>query len=551
MKRLPIAPIIAGLLLFLLAFGITALVRLQPWVLTVDHVPDTAALKTDARLLEAELDALPAVRARSPRVRTVDTGSARTAAPPRPPNVLVVVLDTVRADRLELYGHSRSTMPRLTAWAREARVYEKATSVAPWTLSAHASLFTGALPRIHGARGSTLTEAEVATRRALRRARHRLQESPLTDRATTLAERLSQAGYRTVGIAANRAYLQSFWNLDQGFDIWLCDDLPLAADGLPYIRGDRMAALGIQALEHLAAERTPAGEPVPFLLFLNFMDAHGPYVPREGYVHDESRLIWRYRQGKSRNRLATGILSGHRDLPAPIRDSWLAAYDAELRFLDEQVDRVLQALRPLGLAEDTVVVVLSDHGEYFGEHRLLAHSKDVYQPALHIPLVVKAPKVEPGRDATPVQIHDVPRWLLRWTGAGAFAHEPDPSDLTVAELYGSRLHDYRNRDMLARFNRVRRAFILDSRKVILGDDGSFEAYDLAIDPHEQRDRSSESWARDLRKRAEQWLEASADRSWDRPNRARQYRSSRSRRGSNVWRHDNSVTEKLRELGYVD
>ena len=450
--------------------------------------PDTAA--EDRRLVEAAVARIP------PRQGTG-------------PDVVLVVLDTVRRDRLETYGNPVPTMPRLAAWARGARVWTRATAESPWTLPSHASLFTGLPSALHGAEGSALEGRvpEGGSREARRRRMRRLGlERPLPDAARTVAEHLAATDRITLGIAGNRAYLQGYWGLSQGFDAWLCDGFGRAPDGLPYVRGDRITAAALTAVDALRARAAPRP---PLFLFVNYTDAHVPYVPRRGFVRNPGRLTRRWRTGDAREELVARVLAREERLPAAARAGWLEAYDAELRFLDAQVGDLLDGLATRGIGDGAWILVTSDHGEYFGEHDLVEHSKDVYEEALAIPLLARGPGIAPGSDPTPVQLGDVGRWIVEWAGAEPLPQAPDDGGLVVSELYGSRIRDLSHPAYGARFDRVRRAFRREDHVVILGSDGSSEAYDLAADPGETADRSAEPWAADLRAEAEAWIARNA------------------------------------------
>ncbi len=471
-----------------LAFAAILLWVRRPWDPTTTWRWDPATAAADRRLVEAAVARMPAGR-----------GSGA--------DVVLVVLDTVRRDRLELYGHLVPTMPRLAAWARGGHVWTRATAESPWTLPSHASLFTGLPSARHGAEGAPLGGRlpEGGTRESRRRwIRQQGLERPLAAEAVTIAERLADAGWMTVGIAANRAYLQRYWGLDQGFGAWVCDGFGPAPDGLPYVRGDRITAAALAAVDVLLA-RAAGGPRPPLFLFVNYIDAHVPYVPRRGFVRDPRRLERRWRTGPAREALVAQVLARERRLPDAARAGWLEAYDAELRFLDIQVGELLDGLAARGIGDRARIVVTSDHGEYFGEHDLLEHSKDVYQEAVAIPLLARGPGLDPGLDPAPIQLGDVARAIVDWTGVVPLPALPDPAGLVVSEIYGSRTRDLSHPTYGPRFDRVRRAFRRDDRVVILGSDGTFEAYDLASDPGQATDRAGEPWAAGLRAEAEAWI----------------------------------------------
>lgn len=434
--------------------------------------PETEAIGEDLRGLRAGLDALPELPA-----------SSR-------PDVLVVVMDTFRADRLAPWGGDPALAPRLNAFAASARVFPEARSNGTWTLPSHGSLFTGLYPIEHGARGSPPDAPTKAY--------------PLRSDVATLAERLGEVGYRRVGIAANTAFLDPVWGLSRGFELWLCAD-QAPGGALGYLQADRVAALAEEVLR-----RTPEEEPL--LLFLNFMDTHTPWVPREGYTPDPTQIrpellpggtVWPGTRGQW-PAIRRQILSGSRDALRAERATWEAAYNAEVRWLDAHLGSLLERLAALGHGPEDYVFVVSDHGEFLGEHRLLEHSKDVYDEVLRVPYMARGPGISPGVDPRPATLRDLPDWLLSLLGLPPLTTQPAFEPLQVAELYYARHRDLGLPALLRRFNRVRRAFVLDGRKLVLSSDGQDEAYDLRADPHEAHSDLNAPWVPELRAQAEAW-----------------------------------------------
>ncbi len=354
-------------------------------------------------------------------------------------NVLVVVLDTVRKDHLTPYGYDRPTTPGLASFAEEARVYEQAVAPAPWTLPVHASLFTGLYPGEHGA----------------------TQEDPYLDEEfETLAESLSAAGYETACYSSN-AWITPYTRLTAGFDDQdnffevmpgdflsgaLADLWQLVNDS-DRLRGvaDRLVEVGNAVHERLAGgdgadSKTPQvvdrvrsfiddadGE---YFAFVNLMDAHLPYYPPAEYREqfapgvDPTEVC---QNSKEFN-------SGARDIGD---DEWAAIrglYDAEIRHMDAELERLFDWMRAEGHWEDTTVVVCADHGELHGEHDLYGHEFNLYDPLVNVPLLVKHPDVEPGRDEdTTVELQDVYHTVLDDAGVrpGDGSFEPARSLLSA------------------------------------------------------------------------------------------------------------------------
>ena len=279
-----------------------------------------------------------------------------------PPNLLVITLDTLRADHLPLYGYERDTAPFLTALGQRLAVYEQATSSSNWTLPAHASLFTGLHPYQHGAVHRNVPPAE-------RGALH--TGIPLRGSALTLAEILSERGTLAMGVVAG-PYLHRRFGVDQGFalysDLWA---------GL----NRRAPSITDQALAWLEefGER-------PFFLFLNYFDPHIPLDP-EGYEGGDAALLAQHGIDIARFRWNQMRELGLQPLPEPLRDALMRRYDSEIRVVDDELRRLFTALEARSLLDHTLVVIVGDHGEAFGEHGTFGHGSALYQEETRVPLL--------------------------------------------------------------------------------------------------------------------------------------------------------------------
>jgi len=387
------------------------------------------------------------------------------AAEPLPPNVLLVVLDTLRADHVSCYGGARPT-PNLDALAAEGTRYANASSSAPWTVPSHASLFTGRDPHTHGAHSFWVDEFTGVD-----------NVYGLGQGETTLAEVLAREGYDTGGIVANAMYLKPAFGLNQGFAHW----------SVSRVRAPR---LNQEALGWIDARQ--AGR--PWFLFLNYMDVHRPYnveplpgepefPPRESSALLLDELYERVMVGGEQ----PGELAGR------IREQYARA----VRNLDLALGELFAALRARGLWDGMVVVVTSDHGEYFGEHGLVEHSKDVYQEALEVPLIVKEPRQAAGRTVLErASSTHVPRLVLEAVGGGIAARNASlfparPGEAVLAENHFSRLKEITDPAVAERFKRVRTAYFQAGWKLVCSSDGAHELYRLDEDPRELTDRAAQ------------------------------------------------------------
>jgi arylsulfatase A-like enzyme len=388
------------------------------------------------------------------------------AAPAARPNILLIVLDTLRADRLGCYGNTAGLSPALDAFAAGSTRFARTRAAAPWTLPSHASLFTGLYAFEHGAHSYRVDVKPYGESEGEKKAVD--NAFPLPESATTMAEVLASAGYATAGIVANQAYLGPEYGCTQGFADYQI--LPETAD-----------VLVDQALAWL--DRRDDATAGPFFLFLNFMDTHSPYnvAPREGWEDlgtpaDSAKLL---------NQLNDIVLPGAQPDPAQI-DLLRRQYDLSVANLDEQMGRLFDALRTRGLFDEAVILLTSDHGEYLGEHQLIGHSKDVYEEAIAVPFLLKSPQQAAARveERTISLVH---AWALlaehcSALGGDAIAH-PFGEATVLAENYYSRIKDLR-RPWSARFERCRVALYASDHKFIHSTDQRHELYELPLDPFE-------------------------------------------------------------------
>jgi arylsulfatase A-like enzyme len=292
--------------------------------------------------------------------------------PPRP-NIVLVVWDTCRGDRVSVNGYERPTTPRLEALAKEGTTFRRCYSPSPWTPPAHASLFTGLLPRNHGLREGRADRVEPGL--------------PL------LAETLRAAGYETACAVAN-PQISDATGLDAGFDT------VLRCYGEPEAKGDGAEVLG--KLRAFSAARRASGGGRPLFLFVNLMEPHLPYacdaasvaaVRGDGAVNGARKAAALVTDAR-----ANDHLYGVNPLDATTLGDLSAAYDGAVRAVDRVTGEILDLLREDGLLGNALVAVCGDHGENLGEHGDVSHLMSVRDPVLHVPLVLRWPgRFEGGR----------------------------------------------------------------------------------------------------------------------------------------------------------
>jgi len=393
-------------------------------------------------------------------------GAAGCRRAPARPNLVIVVLDTVRQDHTSSYGYSRDTTPRLRELAAESTLYQNAYSVSSWTVPAHASLFTGLFPATH---------------------QSNQEHVRLAPGFTTLAELLAGAGYRTVAIVENPLISRAN-GFDQGIEAFV--GAWRTQSNVQPGGHDNTLDLVREAIDKLR------GRP-PFFLFLNLMEAHNPYDSsrqfRNTFVTDRSLEL-----------TATSFQDfylGRRSYSEAELSHLRELYDAEILYDDWFVGELMDALKANDLWNDTIFVVLSDHGENIGDHGHVDHVFTLYETVTKIPLIIHDPwHFTPGRvDEDPTQITDILPTIANLLGIestgvqgvdllrpGARKGRSVICDygwpVQVLRAFGDRRDD----PALARWKR-RLVSVTDGQsKLIWASDGKHELYDLARDPAEER-----------------------------------------------------------------
>lgn len=406
------------------------------------------------------------------------------------PNILLLVLDTVRSWSMGLYGYGRRTTPLLRQWAQQGVVFDRALAPAPWTTLSHAVMFTGRHP----------TELSVEWNR------------PYDGAFPTLAEVLQKAGYATGGFAGNYLNVGRATGLGRGFHHFV--DYPLrplaflrnttllgrilAIDRVGAILGRRrmIPALPGQQVTADFLKWSAGRKGTPWFAFLNYYEAHGPYLPPVPYdtmyLGKQDAAVTQYWDRIQR-------LYGPSQLPLAELAVSLDAYDGAINYLDVQVDSLLRSLAQRGDLANTIVVVTSDHGELFGEHGVIAHGNNLYLPVLHVPLLIIAPGRAPAgaRVQSLAPLRDLPATLLELAGIS----NPGMPGRSLTRGWLTRDTPATPEPLfsMVEYNRLlpkwppspvllgsMRSVVLDSLQYILNGDGSEELYHLGRDSWETR-----------------------------------------------------------------
>jgi arylsulfatase A-like enzyme len=434
----------------------------------------------------------------------------RVAARPRvmtPPagarNVVLLVLDTVRAQSLSLLGYERKTTPELDRWSKNGVVFQSAMATAPWTLPSHAGMFTGRWTH------------ELGTADILK----------FDGTFPTIAEVMRDHGYATAGFVGNLVFTARGTGLARGFDhyedfkIDVGEAILSTSLGRTFVTADmfrnlvgyhelvnRKVASGIDAdfLRWLDRSRGR-----PFFAFLNYFDAHEPYLPPASYAR-----LFAAAPGASRGPYIHQLnQSDHADwwkLSADQVANERALYEAAIASLDHEIGTLLQQLDERGLLKNTVVILTADHGESLGEHGVFMHGNSLYLTQLHVPLWILTPDAMPAMTVSEsVSLRDIPNTVIDlahlqidspfpgsslarfWRGARRVAPEDNAMLLSLFALPGGTGEHH---TPLSRGNM--RGIIEDPYHYILNGDGAEELYNYRQDPSEERNLAVSAMAED-------------------------------------------------------
>jgi len=383
--------------------------------------------------------------------------SCSKASPPAPQNVLLIVVDTLRADHTGLGSYERETTPNLDALAKQpgAVNFTNARAASPWTKPSVASILTGLAPEDHGVTA---------------------HPEKLHADFTTLAEAFRAAGYSTGGVQSNML-ISSVFGYDQGFDVWNEDHLATH---------DTSTGKGINAaaLDFLQNGRD---KDKPFFLYVHHYEPHFSYLRSgEAWYPDYPGPL----TGAESMDALIGATSQLRDEEA----RFLAArYDAEILYQDQLLAELLAELEKLDQADDTLVVITADHGEEFLEHGQLSHQFTLYEELVHVPLLIVDPRGAEapllGTSAGQVSLLDLGHTLLDLTGheAAAFPGEmlgDEMANVASTRVLGT-MPPFALRDMLT-IDRWKLIRTQPAEKLAV-----FELYDLIADPEEQQNLAVE------------------------------------------------------------
>jgi len=329
--------------------------------------------------------------------------------PSNAPNVLIIIVDTLRADHLSPYGYTRDTSPYVNQLAQQGVLFDNAIAPSSWTLPSHASMLTGLYPNVNHVE----TDKDI-----------------LSGSWPTLGDAMRSRGYRTAAFSANYFLFSKAHGFIHGFSHFegyeqtiggILQEVPLSQFILgkltQYTTGTPDAFFGVKN----AASAEKVNEDVvdwmkkgdrPFFVVLNYFDVHEPVLPPEPYLHMYSK------NADARNQ---SIFFQESCSWAEVEAScgseqpqFLDTYDGSIRYVDESIKQLLLELNEGGLLGKTIVVFTSDHGQEFGDHGIYGHGKSLYRQVIQVPLIIWRPGLIPAsvRVSTPVSTADIPATIL-------------------------------------------------------------------------------------------------------------------------------------------
>ena len=452
------------------------------------------------------------------------------------PNVLLIVMDCVRAGHLSCYGYQRPNTPCIDELAGSSVVYEQAISPSDWSLPAHASIFTGLYPSKHGAHDE-----------------HRF----LSADVPTMAEVLSNLGYRTIGGCLN-AYVDRATGLDRGFQIFYNSQSYKTRSLLRY-NLDRIWAKLTSTTDQGARwinkqlYRELQRDDRPWFVFAQYLEPHAPYQIPRPYRNRYLNNGLSFKQAMAVNQDYDRYLAGAVEMDGTDFEIFTALYDTQIAYLDSRIGQLIDFLKRSKMLDNTLIMITADHGENLGEHQLMGHRFCLYDTLLHVPLIIHYPRgtVVPGRVRRQVQTHDLLPTVLALLGDTHSATYQSLQGLslldtaatyefTIAEQALPNLVVFQQKHPgadMSRYNRRLKMIRTERYKYIWASNGQHELYDLQTDPGETCNIIAEqpNVADDLANRLEAWRNSFEPAYHD----------------EEAPEFDETVKARLRDLGYLE
>ena len=426
-------------------------------------------------------------------VAAVATLGCRPPEPIGEYNVILISIDTLRADRLGTYGYDRNTSPNIDQWAESALVFDAAVAESSWTLPSHVTMLSGLLPGNHSTVYPTLRPG---------------------DSIELLPELFSDARYRTIGLT-DGGYLVRDHGFERGFEVFR----------------SKQSTFDI-TLRRAVAEIEKLDQDERFFLFLHTYDVHCPYDPAESYremfVSPESEFI------ETDKRCGNPDFNNQSLTEGQLR--YLSdSYDASIRELDDHFGRFIEHLKSQGILERTVLILTSDHGEEFGEHGQVGHERTLFRESLMVPLVVSAPGLSPGRVRDLVGLVNIAPTALELAEVDTRTTFDGPSLVAIAAGRGAPAVQSRISE-LSWQGRMRSVMTHDWHLILDLETRQPSLYSVSSDPRESEDLAVEE-----SKTVAELMEE-----------LRRYQSTMSPQSADsIGPQDLEQLERLRNLGYIN
>ena len=457
------------------------------------------------------------------------------------PSVILISIDTVRADHLSCYGYKRNTTPNIDRFAQESLRFSRAYAPASWTLPSHASIMTGCYPSMHNAHRSEHTKPPYFS-------------TKLSDDNITIAEILSAHGYDTAGIIAG-TLCKAVFGLGQGFNVY--------DDNLDSAGGERRAhEINELAFAWLNRRETQLVQQkfllfnvaLPVFLFIHYFDPHQSYMPPapfdRKYPGRDDSVIFSYTGSSAASYnekeidLLKDVIKCTHDLSLKEKNHLLALYAGELSFVDDAVGKLIAKLNDLQLFSKGMIIVTSDHGESFGEHHLTTHGIALYDDNLRVPLIIKYPswRKQTGVVQDPISLVDIFPEILRTVSLpvpeniqGTTLQLPQKKRPIIAENFQD--PTWKKRDDLKHLARDLKAIYAGDFKYLWASDGRCELYNITQDPLESANLIDKlpNKAQELNEQLERWSNSVTPIDGD----------------NELPDPDQAITDKLRSLGYIE
>lgn len=440
-------------------------------------------------------------------------------APSTAPDVILVTLDTTRADHLGVYGYPRDISPSIDRFAKDSVTFQRAWASGAWTLPTHASMLTGKHSSKHGARfdvsASDVSLSEVLPGDFF--AKHKASRLP--EREVTLAELLVEQGYATAAFAGG-PWLAPAFGLMQGYQV--------ADTVVARVEGRSAGELTDRMVDWVVS--IPRDQPLHALI--NYFDPHSPYEPPAGF-DDLPRA--KIPLDEAQDEI---FINGGRKLTDHQRQVIIDRYDGEIRYMDHHLGRLMDALRRVGRYDNSLIIIIGDHGELIGEHGFLGHGRWLYEPVVRVPMLVHYPGSRRAGTVETAMVSQVD--LLTMIASELGFSLPDETDGvpigTREYLFAEAFRDpFSVNTYQDRYDRDLVALLRWPGKLIMSDTGVREVYDLARDPEEREHRSGTAMSGELERELAVVVSALGPRSETTPP-------------SDV---SPNVQQNLRELGYID